>query len=102
MPRHRSDRRIEVRLPLVATARRYREVRAFACFCIARLEREVGALDNWVLTIDVAPVGFVARIAARVHDIELEGRGDGRDSTLAVWDAFCNVEQSIREELRAA
>jgi hypothetical protein len=102
MPRHRSDGRIEVRLPLVATARRYREVRAFACFCIARLEREVGALDGWILTIDVAPAGFIAQIAARVHETELQGQGAGRDSTLAVWDAFCNVEQSIREELRAA
>src|SRR5687768_17455828 len=99
MPRHLPDRRIEIRLPFVATARRYREVRAFACFCIARLEREVGALDAWVLTIDVAPTGFVAKLAARLRGVELEGRGVGRDSTLAAWDAFCNVEQSIREEL---
>ena len=86
----------------MASARRYREVRAFACFCIARVERELGALDGWVLTLQASPGGFIATIAARMHGIELEGRGAGRDSTLAAWDAFCNVEQSIREELRAA
>jgi hypothetical protein len=100
--RHRTDPRIEVRLPVLDGARRHRELRAFACFCIARIEREMGALDGWVVTITPAGRGFAAAVLARRSGSTVERQGLGRDSTLAVWDALCNLEQALREELPAA
>jgi hypothetical protein len=100
--RHRTDPRIEVRLPVLDGARRHRELRAFACFCIARIEREMGALDGWVITIAPAARGFAATVTARRNGSVVDRSGAGRDSTLAVWDALCNLEQALREELFAA
>jgi hypothetical protein len=95
--RHRTDPRIEVRLPVLGGERRHRELRAFACFCIARMEREMGALDAWIVSIAPAGHGFAAAVTARRNGIVVERHGLGRDSTLAVWDGLCNLEQALRE-----
>jgi hypothetical protein len=101
MGRHRVDPRIDVRYPIVSGARQ-RELRAFTAFCISRMERELAGIDSWVMNIRPGRIGFEALVRVSLHGHVIEQLGAGRDATLAVWDSLCNVEQLLREELRAA
>ncbi len=101
MGRHRTDPRIDVQYPVPSGAR-HRELRAFAVFCIARMERELAGIDSWVLRVRPGQRGFEALVAVSLRGHIIEQLGAGRDATLAVWDSLCNVEQLLREELRAA
>jgi hypothetical protein len=79
------------------TVRRRREVTAFARYCVARIERDLGAIEHW--SVDVAPTtgGFQARVEVRDRCWSSEARATGRDGALAIWDAMCRMEQRLRE-----
>src|SRR5262249_40235787 len=96
-PRTLLSRRSRIHLELArwARARQHRELGAFAGYCIARLEREVGTL-TWVVTVAPDPQGgFLSKIVARQDGGEVGAPGAGRDATLAIWDAICNIEQTL-------
>jgi hypothetical protein len=87
-------------LPAWASARQQRELTAFARYCVARLERELGELDRWVVTANLDPRGgFTSTVSVHRGVGEVEAHGTGQDGTLAIWDALCNIEQTLRERL---
>lgn len=99
---HARRSRIKVELPRWASARQQRELTAFARYCIARLERDVGELDHWAVT--AAPDrggGFSCLVSAQRADRAVEAHGAGHDGTLSIWDAMCNIEQALREQRMA-
>jgi hypothetical protein len=96
MGRHRPDPRIEVKVLARADAQRQRELRAFACYCITRLERDLGPIDGWVLTVRAAIDGFECVVIATRGDHVVEARGLSRDAVLATWEAFCRVDPMLR------
>jgi hypothetical protein len=95
--RARARDRIEIRLPEYAGVKLQRELAAFARYCIVRLERELGALGVWVVTL--APVfgGHTSHITVGTSGWMVEGSGTNHDATLAIWEAMCRVEQRARE-----
>jgi hypothetical protein len=94
--------RIQVDLPGWGSPRQERELAAFARYCIARLERELGEL-TWVVTTAPDPTGgFSSMVTATRSEREVFVRGVGHDATLAIWDALCNIEQTLRDQLHAA
>jgi hypothetical protein len=100
---HARRSRIEVALPPWASARQQRELNAFSRYCIARLERDLGEVDRWVVAISLDRTGgFSSAVSVELHGALVEARGAGHDGTLAIWDALCNIEQTLREQLRAA
>ena len=57
--------RIHVELPVWASTRQSRELSAFARYCVARIERELGELSRWtVSTQPDARGGFSATVVA--------------------------------------
>lgn len=98
---HARRTRIQVQLPAWASARQQRELTAFARYCVARLEREVGELEQWVVTANLDPRGgFTSTVTAhRAGVTDVVASGVGQDGTLAMWDALCNIEQALRERL---
>ncbi|HTJ43649.1 MAG TPA: hypothetical protein VL463_16200 [Kofleriaceae bacterium] len=97
---HARRSRIQVELPVWASARQQRELTAFARYCVARLEREVGELDRWTVAATVDPSGgFASTVTAHQGAMTVDASGAGQDGTLAIWDALCNVEQALRERL---
>ena len=94
--------RIHVELPVWASTRQSRELSAFARFCVARIERELGELDRWTVSTQAeARGGFSATVVAHHHDVAHEARGGGPDATLAIWDALCNLEPELRDVVAA-
>ena len=99
---HARRSRIKVELPEWSSPRQQRELTAFARYCVARLEREHGELDRWVVTTIADPDGgFATTVVAEQGTATVEARGAGQDGTLAIWDALCNLEQALRERLHA-
>jgi hypothetical protein len=80
-----------------ATPRGKREVTAFARYCVARIERDLGAIEQWNVDVAATSGGFQARVEARDRRWSREARAIGRDRTLAIWDAMCALEQRLRE-----
>jgi phosphoglycolate phosphatase-like HAD superfamily hydrolase len=80
-----------------AGPRQYREIGAFVRYCVSRIERDVGEIDHWAVT--VAPVaGEFSCVVAVVDGGEaVEATGRGLDGPLAVWEALCRLEQRLRE-----
>jgi hypothetical protein len=94
--------RIHVELPVWASTRQSRELSAFARYCVARIERELGELTRWTVSTRAdARGGFSATVVAYQQDVAHEARGSGPDATLAIWDALCNVEPELREHAAA-
>ncbi len=92
--------RIQVQLTAWASARQQRELTAFARYCVARLERELGELEWVVTTTPDARGGFTSTVTARQAERAADATGVGHDGTLAIWDALCNIEQILREQRR--
>ena len=91
-------RRVDVRLPSVASRRELRELGAFVRFCIGRLERELGAFDRWVVAIASKQTGGYTSTVTTIHDgLTTCAEGAGHDGTLAAWNALGNIEQNLRE-----
>jgi hypothetical protein len=80
--------------------RQYRELGAFVHYCVSRIERELGEIDHWSVTIGPAQGGFVSVVAITREDEALEATGVALDGALAAWEAMCKLEQQLRE-LRA-
>ena len=91
--------RVEIRTAPAASPRERREIGAFVRYCVARIEKELGPVDYWIITVIPDPRGgHVCHIAATTRGTLVEENGDGRDGTLAAWYALERLEQSLREQ----
>jgi hypothetical protein len=89
--------RVQLQLHSGAGVRQYRELGAFVRYCVSRIERELGEIDRWSVTIAPAGGEFTSRVAVKSGDEALQSTGLGMDGPLAVWDALCKLEQLLRE-----
>jgi hypothetical protein len=89
--------RVELQLHSGAGARQYRELGAFVRYCVSRIERELGEIEHWSVTI--APTGgeFTSVVAIKDGSDAIESTGIGMDGPLAAWEALCKLEQRLRE-----
>ena len=96
--RARANRaRVKLQLHSGAGVRQYRELGAFVRYCVSRIERELGEIEHWSVTIAPAGGEFSSRVAIHSADDDLESTGLGMDGPLAAWDALCKLEQLLRE-----
>jgi hypothetical protein len=89
--------RVQLQLHSGAGVRQYRELGAFVRYCVSRIERELGEIDRWSVTLSPAGGEFTSRVAIESADASLESAGRGFDGPLAVWDALCKLEQLLRD-----
>jgi hypothetical protein len=97
---HECSRRDRVALCLLdrrAPERIHRELGAFARYCVARIERELGAAEGWTITVDIASRGFTSKVIVHHRGHDLDAVAHGFDGPLAIWDAMCQIEQRLRE-----
>jgi len=89
--------RIAVGLSPPGSERRTRELGGFARYCILRIERELGARESWKVLIEVSAGTHASTVTVdhRGHTFEIRTRH--QDAVLAIWDAMCRIEQSLRE-----
>jgi hypothetical protein len=80
-----------------AGVRQYRELGAFVRYCISRIEREMGVIEHWSVSIRPAGGEFLSVVAIQDGCEAIESRGAGLDGPLAAWDALCQLEQRLRE-----
>ena len=75
--------RVELQLHRGAGARQYRELGAFVRYCVSRIERELGEIEHWSVTI--APTGgkFSSVVAVKDGDDAIESKGTGMDGPTA-------------------
>jgi hypothetical protein len=90
-------KRVEVRLPLTASARQERELGAFVRYCIQRIEKDLGERQVWTVDIELGGRGYSALVEVQHLGLVLQTRGHGQDGPLAIWDAMCRIEQEIRD-----
>lgn len=74
----------------------------FARYCAGRLERELGAVDGWEVSVARLAGEHAATVHARVGGRTIASGEFGRDPTLAIWNAMCRIEQPLRDALRPA
>ena len=91
--------RVQLQLHSGAGARQYRELGAFVRYCVSRIERELGEIDRWSVTLAPAGGEFTSCVAIEGAgtDTALTSTGRGHDGPLAVWDALCKLEQLLRD-----
>jgi hypothetical protein len=89
--------RVELQLHSGAGARQYRELGAFVRYCVSRMERELGEIEHWSVTIAPASGEFTSLVAVKDGDEAIEATGTGLDGPLAAWEALCRLEQRLRE-----
>lgn len=89
--------RVALQLHDGAGVRQYREVGAFVRYCVSRIERELGVIDHWSVSIRPAGGEFSSIVAIQDGHDAIESRGSGLDGPLAAWDALCKLEQRLRE-----
>jgi hypothetical protein len=91
--------RVQLQLHSGAGARQYRELGAFVRYCVSRIERELGEIDRWSVTLAPAGGEFTSHVAIESAGSEtmLASTGRGLDGPLAVWDALCKLEQLLRD-----
>ena len=100
LSREQRARRERVELELTGDrsgSRRHRELAAFARYCIARLEREIGETGHWFVRVGPCVGGFRTTIYVANGDYTAEVAATGFDGALAIWDAMCHLEQRLRE-----
>jgi len=99
-----TTRRVEVvlQLPRPSGSKLQHELGAFARYCVMRIERDIGAREYWRVTI-AATVGgtFASLVVALDRGVETVQRGVGHDAALAIWDAMCRIEETLRERASA-
>jgi hypothetical protein len=66
-------------------------------YCVSRIERELGEIEHW--SVSIAPAGgeFASIVAIKDAADRIESTGIGMDGPLAAWDALCKLEQLLRE-----
>jgi hypothetical protein len=64
---------------------------------VSRIERELGEIPQWSVTIAPSGGEFSSRVAIESAEDSLESTGLGLDGPLAAWDALCKLEQLLRE-----
>ena len=89
--------RVELQLHRGAGARQYRELGAFVRYCVSRIERELGQIEHWSVTIAPASGEFTSVVAVKDGNDAIESTGAGMDGPLAAWEALCRLEQLLRE-----
>jgi hypothetical protein len=89
--------RVELRLHSGAGVRQYRELGAFVRYCVSRIERELGEIEHWSVTIAPAGGEFTSVVAVQDGSDAIESTGTGMDGPLAAWEALCRLEQRLRE-----
>jgi hypothetical protein len=89
--------RVELQLHREAGARQYRELGAFVRYCVSRIERELGEIEHWSVTIAPASGAFTSVVAIKDGSDAIESTGTGMDGPLAAWDALCRLEQRLRD-----
>jgi hypothetical protein len=89
--------RVELQLHSGAGARQYRELGAFVRYCVSRIERELGEIEHWSVTIAPAGGEFTSAVAIKDGADTIESTGAGMDGPLAAWEALCKLEQLLRE-----
>jgi hypothetical protein len=92
------ETRVELQLHDHASVRQHRELGAFVRYCIARIERDVGTADWWVVKIVPDRCAYTCIVTAENADVVLQATRTGADATLAAWDALCKIEQLILED----
>jgi hypothetical protein len=94
---HTKRDRIELQLDDHASPRQHRELGAFVRYCVIRIERELGEPERWMVRIVPSGSGFRSTVAVEDGELALQSSGNGLDGALAVWDALCSLEQTLRE-----
>lgn len=89
--------RVELQLHHGAGARQYRELGAFVRYCVSRIERDLGEIEHWSVTISPSGGEFFSVVAVNDGDEAIEAIGTGMDGPLAAWEALCRLEQRLRE-----
>ncbi|HEX3757210.1 MAG TPA: hypothetical protein VHW23_00830 [Kofleriaceae bacterium] len=89
--------RVELQLHSGAGARQYRELGAFVRYCVSRIERELGEIEHWSVTIAPAGGEFTSAVSIKDGPDTIESTGAGMDGPLAAWEALCKLEQLLRE-----
>jgi hypothetical protein len=89
--------RVELQLHQGAGIRQYRELGAFVRYCVSRIERELGEIEHWSVTIAPAGGKFTSVVAVQDAGDAIESTGTGMDGPLAAWEALCRLEQRLRE-----
>jgi len=89
--------RVELQLHSGAGVRQYRELGAFVRYCVSRIERELGEIEHWSVTITPAAGAFTSAVAVKDGAETIEATGTGMDGPLAAWEALCRLEQRLRE-----
>src|SRR5262249_61311362 len=96
--RARANRaRVKLELHSGAGVRQSRELGAFVRYCVSRVERELGEIDRWSVTLAPAGGEFTSRVEIESASDSLQSTGRGFDGPLAVWDALCKLEQLLRD-----
>lgn len=97
MVANKAPERITIQLPEHASVKQYRELGAFARYCIQRLEKDLGSRGSWIVTITASQRGFASHVKVRHLGAVLEETSAGQDGALATWYAMCRLEQRLRE-----
>jgi hypothetical protein len=66
-------------------------------YCVSRIERELGEIEHWSVTIAPAGGEFTSVVAVKDGSDAIESTGTGMDGPLAAWEALCRLEQLLRE-----
>ena len=91
-------RRVDVRLTSASDPSELRELGAFVRFCIGRIERELGIIERWLVSVTPASAGgYISTVTTTRGDRLVEASGAGRDTTLAAWIALGHIAHHLRE-----
>ena len=90
--------KVEVVLACSSGLRQKRELGAFVRYCVNRIERDLGPLEHWRVSIlPSCDSNYVSTIEAQHRGQRLVATAYGFDAVLAAWNALCQLEQAWRE-----
>ena len=89
--------RVELQLHEQASLREYRELRAFARFCIEGIERDIGRAIWWTVKITPSVPCYACEVIVEHCGLVVRADGTGFDAAVAGRDAFCKVEKLLHD-----
>lgn len=90
--------RVRVSLPPSVSDRQRRELSAFARYCARRIERELGTIEGWMISLVAGgSLEYASVVSVSDAGTSVEARGIGDDAALTIWDAMCRLEQALRD-----